>query len=338
MNTNAINVQIAKGWKPNQYLTNMSMAFFQEGEYAAKQLFPICPVALSSAHFYIFNRADLARDNVSRKPAYGKVAPAIMGQTSDQYSCHVDQIITGIDEILTLNYQRSGAVGSADPRRARVRFVTEQMNLHQDILFAKNFFKSGVWANEWTGSATADSAQKKFLRFDDANCDPVEFFDQRITDIKKVGRRKPNKLALGVDTFNALKMNPFIMERIKYTGNSVTPAVVNENTLAQLFGLDKVVVLDSTYNAAGLGKEEDMQFICDSKGALLCYTTANPQIDEPSAGYIFSWDMLGNGNYIATDQYEGEKGTHTQYIEGLIATDMHKCSDDLAAYFTSCVD
>lgn len=337
MNVKNLEIAIAKGWKPNQYLTNMSMAFFQEGEYAARQLFPVCPVALSSSYFYTFSREDLARDNVQRKPLYGKVTPAIMGTTEDTYSCKVDQIITGIDEINTLNFQRSGTPGASDPRRGRVRFVTEQMNLHQDILFAKNFFHTGAWKNEWTGAATANSAQKKFLRFDDANCDPVDFFDQRITDIKKIGRRKPNKLALGVDTFNALKINPYIMERIKYTGNSVTPAVVNENTLAQLFGLDTVVVLDSTYNAAGLGEQEDMQFICDSKGALLCYTTNAPQIDEPSAGYIFAWDMLGNGNYIATDQFEGEGGTHTQFIEGMISTDMHKCSDDLAIYMADCV-
>lgn len=63
------------------------------------------------------------------------------------------------------------------------------------------------------------------------------------------------------------------MERIKYTGTSANPAVVKEQVLAQLFGLREVVVLDSTYNAAGLTENEDMQFICDSKGALLCYAT-----------------------------------------------------------------
>ena len=52
-----------------------------------------------------------------------------------------------------------------------------------------------------------------------------------------------------------------------------------------------------------------MQFVCATDGALLCYATDNPAIDEPSAGYIFTWDMLGNGQNVALDQFEGEKGT-----------------------------
>ena len=338
MKTNAsIATKIAKGWAPNQYLTNMSMAYFQKGEYAAKQLFPICPVALSSSFFYTFDKGDLARDNVSRKPAYGKVAPAIMGHTDDTYKCQVDQIIVGIDQIDALNYQRSNAPGAIDPRRAKVRFAVEQMNLHQDILFAKNFFHKGVWRNEWTGDAAADTKNKKFLRFDDANFDPVAFFADRKKEMAREGRRKPNKLALGVDAFTALQNHPDIVERVKYTGTTANPAIVTEQVLAQLFGVEQVVVLDSTYNAAGPGKDADMQYICDSKGALLCYTTPSPQIDEPSAGYIFAWDMLGNGNYIATDQFEGENGTHTEYVEGLISTDMHICAQDLGMYFTDCV-
>lgn len=333
----AIQVAIAKGWKPNAYLTNMSMAYFQQGEYAAKQLFPICPVQLSSSFFYTFSKGDLARDNVRRKPAYGKVTPAVMGHTDDTYKCEVDQIIVGIDQIQTLNFQRSNTPGVTDPRRGKVKFVTEQMNLHQDILFAQNFFQKGVWQNEWTGADTANTAQKQFLRFNDANFDPVSFFDDRIAEMARQGRRKPNKLALGVDAFNALKQNPDIIERVKYTGSTANPAIVTTQVLAQLFGVENVVVLDSTYNKAPLGKPEEMDYICDSKSALLLYTTNSPQIDEPSAGYIFAWDMLGNGSYIATDQYLGENGTHTEFVEGLISTDMKICAQDLGMFFTDCV-
>lgn len=334
-----IEVKKALGtWKPNAYLSNMCMAYFQQGEYAARELFPVCPVGLSSSYYYIFSKGDLARDNVQRKPAFGHVAPAIMGQTDSTYACKVDQVLVGIDKISALDYTRSGAPGSADPRRAKVKFVAEQMNLHQDLLFAQNFFKSGVWKNEWEGAATANAAAKKFLKFDDSNCDPVGLFDGLINEVRRIGRRKPNKLALGVDVFAKLKLNHFIMERIKYTGTTANPAIVTEQVLAQLFGVEKVVVLDSTYNDAPVGTDENMKYICDSKSALLCYTTDTPQIDEPSAGYIFAWDMLGDGKYTATSQFEGSPADHTEFIEGLIATDMKKTSDDLAVFLKNCVD
>lgn len=115
------------------------------------------------------------------------------------------------------------------------------------------------------------------------------------------------------------------------------PAIVTQQVLAQLLGFEQVKVLESTYNGAKPGEEADMQFICDSNAALMCYATNTPQIDEPSAGYIFTWDMLGNGSYTAMDQYEGENGTHSEFIEGLMSTDMRKTADDLATYFTDCV-
>ena len=319
----AIRTQIAKGaFKPNMYLTNMSMAYFQsQDKYVAKSLFPILPVQLSTASYYKFSKADLARDNVGRKPQFGKVAPAVMGLNDDSYRCFVDQVIVGLDEISTLDFSRSKAPGVADPRKAKVKFIAEQMNIHLDILFAQNFFKSGVWANEIEGG-NADVEGTSFIKFNDDNGDPVKLF---------------NKLGLGVKSYNALKNHPAILERVKFGGSTANPASVNQNVLAQLFGLDKVAVRASSYNAAPLGAEEDMQFICNTNDALLCYTTDTPAIDEATAGYIFTWDMLGDGNFMPTLQFEGEGGTHTEFMEGLIATDMKKTSDDLAIYLHNCI-
>lgn len=338
IDVNTIQAQKAMGnFKPNIYLSNLCCTYFEEATFAHKRLFPLCPVQLPSGYFYEFSLADLARDNVQRKPDYGTVNPTVMGHSENSYSCKVDQIIIGLDQIITLAYQRAVTPGMADPRRARVRTITEQLALHQELDFAKKFFKTGVWANEWTGASTADTANKKFKRFNNSDVDPVEFFDRLIIDIRRAGRRKPNKLALGMETFKALKNNPFILERIKYSGTQQNPAIVNENVLAQVFGVDQVIVLDATYNAAGIGEPIDMRYICDSKGALLLFTPDAPQIDMPSAGYTFAW-MLNGGNYIAVDQFEKNDGSHTDFLEAIIAYDMRKTSDALAVYLVNCVD
>lgn len=334
-----IQARIAKGWKPNRYLSNMSMAFFSgNNDYVASSIFPVCPVAFSTGYYYIYNKGDLARDNVARKPKFGKVQPAQMGHTDATYKCEVDQVIVGIDQIGALDYQRSGVPASIDPRRAKNRFVTDQQMLHLDLLFAEKFFKSGVWGNEFEGVTSGTTLSgSQFIKFSDANSDPVKFFDARTREIHLGGRRKPNKLTLGYDTFNALKEHPDLLERVKYTGSTANPAKVNEHVLAELFGFEQVKVLDATYNKAGRGQEDDMGFVCEPDGALLTYTTSSPALDEPSAGYIFTWDMLGNGNYIAIDTFEGEGGTHSEFMEGLLCADMEKTCDDLACYMKKCV-
>lgn len=219
-------------------------------------------------------------------------------------------------------------------RAAKARFIAEQMNLHQDIVFAKNFFQSGVWTNEWTG-VTSTPSGNQFYKFNDANCDPVTLFDTLCTSVEQNTGRRPNRLGLGKNAFNALKSNPTVLERVKYGGSSANPATVNEKVLAELFGIEKVVVFSSIYNAGQVG-QEDMDFICDPDSAILAYATNSPAIDEPSAGYIFTWDMLGNGQYMPTMQYPGEPGTHSEFMEGLFSADMKKTADDLAVFLTSC--
>lgn len=333
-----IEAELRKGtFVPHPRLTNLSMAYFQgDDKYVARKVFPIVPVQLSSSFYYEFLKGDLARNNVRRKPQLGKVEPAPMGHTENSYQCYVDQVITGIDEISALDYSRTKAPTSIDPRRAKARFIAEQMNLALDIQFAKNFFNKDVWENTLTGADTA-SEGSTFIRFDDDNCDPIELFDNLKLEMEEEGRRTPNKLSLGAKAFKGLKNNPTILERVKYGGSTANPALVTENVLAQLFGIDQVLVFKSTYNAAAQGQPDDMQFICNPNDALLTYTTNSPAIDEPSAGYIFAWDMLGNGQYMPTLQWPGENGTHTEFMEGLMAHDMKKTSDCLATYLSGCV-
>ena len=146
------------------------------------------------------------------------------------------------------------------------------------------------------------------------------------------GLREPNKMTMGVNVFTALTQNPSILERIKYQGSEANPANVTANVLAQLFGLDEVIVAKSVHNAAPIGAPDQLEFICNPNAALLTYTTNTPSIDEPSAGYTFTWDMLGNGQYTAVQQYNGEESTHTEFIEGLLCTDPEITSADLGVF------
>lgn len=332
----AIADHIAKGWKPNNYLTNMSVAHFQPDDwFVSPFIFPILPVPLSTSYFYKFNKGDLARDNVQRKPEFGKVQPMIFGTDKDIYSCEVDQVIIGLDQIRSQDYSRAGTPGISDPRRAKVRLATEQMKIHMDRIFAEGYFKAGVWTQEYEGKSTTPGTGE-FWKFDNANFDPINFFGGLRTTMMKNGRRKPNVLALGVEAYEGLKQNPDILDRVKYSGSTANPATINTNVLAQLLEIDRVVVLNSVYNAGALGVE-NMQFVCDSKAALLAYADPNPGIDTPTAGLTFAWDMLGNGQYLAFDQWEGEKGTHTEFIEGLCSYTPKKVCDELGVFLKDCV-
>lgn len=334
LTTADIKAEIAKGkFNPHTALTNMALAYFQNQSKAfAKTIFPICPVDLSDDKYYIFSKEDLLRDNWKRKPAYGKVDPAVLSEETDTYSCVVDQIIMGVDHIRQTNQQRRQGPAIKDPRIQRTRAIAGQANIHLDTLFAENFLKAGVWNNELTGVNSTTPSSGQFIKFSNANSDPIKFFDEKKTSMEESTGRMPNRLALGVNVFNALKNHPGILERVKYGGSTPNPAMVTENVLAQLFGIDEVTVQRSIKNSAEVGQTANMGYIGDPNAFLLAYATDNPNPEEPSAGYIFTWDMLGNGQVMPILNYDGEGGTHASFIEGLMANDMKKTADDLAIF------
>ena len=336
---NGIQAEIAKGvFRPHTALTNMALAYYQNAaNYFAKAIFPICPVDLSSDSYYVFDKEDLLRDNWQKKPAYGKVDPAVVSEHTETYTCTVDQTIMGIDQIRQTDLQRRQGPATRDPRVQRTKTIAEQANIHQDIIFADGFFKSGVWENELAGVDSTSPTTGQFIKFSNDNSDPIKFIDEQKTAMNETTGRTPNRLALGAHVFDALKSHPGILERVKYGGSTPNPAAVTENVLAQLFGVERIVVLKSIMNKAEMGAEADMGYIGDPDAFLLAYATNSPSIDEPSAGYIFTWDMLGNGQILPILNYLGAPGVHSEYVEGLMASDMKKTAEDLAVFFKEAV-
>lgn len=335
----SIQADIAKGtFRPHTALSNMALAYYQsDANSFAKTIFPICPVTLSSDNYYIFDKEDLLRDNWHRKPAYGKVAPAVLSEHLETYACNVDQMIMGIDQIRQTDLTRRMGARTADPKQQRTKTMAGQANIHQDRIFSNKYFKSGVWKQEISGVDSTTPTDKQFIKFSNGNSDPVAIVDQKKTDIHEETGRMPNRLALGVNVFHELKTHPAILERVKYGGSTANPASVTLNVLAQLFEVDRVTVPRSIMNKSELGQEADMQYIGDPNALLLAYATDTPSLEEPSAGYIFTWDMLGNGNIFPVLNYLGENGTHSEFIEGLMAFDMKKTADDLAIFFKDAV-
>ena len=229
----SIQADITKGtFRPHTALSNMALAYYQEDAKAfAKTIFPICPVTLSSDNYYIFNKEDLLRDNWRRKPAYGKVDPAVLSEHTDSYACQVDQMIMGIDRIRQTDLSRRQGAVIRDPRAQRTKTMAGQANIHQDLIFSQNFFKSGVWSNQFTGVDSTTVTSGQFIKFSNGNSDPVALIDQVSTKMEQETGRRPNRLALGVNVYNALKIHTGILERVKYGGSTQNPAKVTENVL-----------------------------------------------------------------------------------------------------------
>lgn len=337
--TGQIANEIAKGtFRPHTALTNMAVSYYQDdANHFARAIFPVLPVRQSSDNYYIFRKEDLLRDSWQRKPAYGHVAPAPLSEETGTYNCKVDQMIMGIDQIRQTDLNRRQGPAIMNPDQQRTRTIAQQANIHQDRLFVQGFFKKGVWGTDLTGVDSTTPKSGQFIKFSNGNSSPIEFIDAKKQEVAEKTGRTPNRLALGANVYKALKGHAEILERVKYGGSTANPASVSLNVLAQLFEVDRVVTMNSIMNKANFGAEADMGYIADPDAFLLAYATDAPAIEEPSAGYIITWDMLGDGQILPITKTPGLAPDHAEYIEGLMATDQRQVAPDLAMFFSEAV-
>jgi hypothetical protein len=321
----------------NHYLSDMAIAWVQdESKFVAGRAFPTLPVQYKSDDYPIYERGYFYRDEFGVRPYGGRPKEIGYKIEKGKYSCEEEALEGKIDDRVRANAEAE----SLDPDVAMQRLLRTQAMIHRDSEWAASFFKTGVWTVNWTGSETAptkkEEEEEKFLQFDQAGSEPIEFFDQRRIDVESKTGYEPNKLIIGADVYRVLKNHPAVVERIKYTQRGI----VTLDILAELFDVDEVLVPKGVINSAAEGLTNEINFIFNRKAALLVYAAPAPSIQEPSAGYSFAWTGLlpgvpnAFGGVIETAR---EQLAHSSVMQCRTAFTQVATAPDLGEFFSACV-
>ncbi len=117
----------------------------------------------------------------------------------------------------------------------------------------------------------------------------------------------PNQLTLSKTTFEYLKDNAQIIDRLKYAGfQNPNRDNINEQAVAQALGLQEVLVAGAVYNSANEGQAASLATIWPAATALLAVSarTSNPM--EPCFARIFHWGGDGSSIGTAFESYRDE--------------------------------
>jgi hypothetical protein len=316
-------------------LTNISVAYIQNANnFVADKVFPMVPVKKESDRYFVYSKEDFFRDEAElRAPATESAGggyeidntPTYFAQ---KYSYHKD--VTERDRV------NADSPLSAD--RDATIFVSQKMLIRRESLWAQKYFKTGVWANEFGGAATANTAAGDVLFWNDPTADPIkQIGDAQVNQESTTGYR-PNTLTIGARVYEALRNHPAILDRIKYTERGI----VTTDLLASLFDVDKVLIARGVKNnsARGLkGASADINYIFGDH-ALLTYAPSTPSLMTPSAGYTFAWTgLLGAGAYgnrmtrLPMDWLE----IGTERIEADMAFDQKVVAADMGTLFETII-
>lgn len=300
----------------NRILTNASVAYIQNhNNFIATKVFPVLPVDKQTDSYFVYTKNDWFRDEAQQRAPGTESAGSGYGLSTASYSCDVFAFHKDVD-----NQTLNNADAPLNMERDATEFVTQKLLLRQEKQWAADYFVTGVW-----GTSTTPSN----LWSDYTSSDPI-------TDIE-TGKRTvlantgflPNTLTLGYDVWIKLKNHPDLMQRIQYGGGPGNPAIVTQQTLAAVFGVERVLVAMAT-NATNVEGETAAYAFIQGKHALLTYSPPSPSLLTPSAGYTFQWKGVSEGlgetvgikqipmPWLDSQRHEGQ----VAFDNKLVATDL----------------
>jgi len=232
---------------------------------------------------------------------------------------------------------------------AAINFLSQQARLKAEEILGSTIFVPSVWTTSLAGVSSASPGVGQFSQFNLATTDLVEFWRDEILTFSLATGQIPNRLYLGAQTWNGHLNNPDLKERLKYTviGGSFTGAMPAQAiALANLIGIDKIVVFMGIHNVAVEGLGEQNEFIVDPKGALLCHVADTPSPEVPSAFYNIMLNGNGQANGkgqakslnfsrgVATD-YGLDRRAKTEWYQEFIGMKPKVTVKDLGRYYSN---
>lgn len=318
----------------NAPLTNVAIAYMQSNDrFIADRVFPNVPVSKQSDLYRIYDRAFFYRSEMEIRAPSTRAKMVGYEMSTTSYYCPVWALGHPIDDKI-----RANADNDVNLERNGTRLLGQQALLRREIGWATNFFASGVWTSGRTGVDSGEVAGTSVRRWNDANSTPVEDVRLGKRTVAELTGMEPNKLTVSRAVYDVLVDHPDIVDRVKYSnGTSDNPSKVNSRTLAALFEVDELLIMNAVRNTANEGQSASYSFI-GGKHALLTHTPAAASQDIPSAGYTFSWTgYTGAGeNGARVRRYRDEPIT-SDVIELELAFDQKKTAADLGFFFNTII-
>jgi hypothetical protein len=263
----------------SEHLEEFPLAM-ERSKYIAHRLMPVVNVRSKVGQF---NRVPieqlLQQPETKRSPRSGYFRGTWKFEV-DSYSCQEHGAEEPIDDNEVAMY---GELPSQQISTERAfSFVQRAAEIRVAAMaFSTSTYTPTAVGTEWSVWATADPISD------------VEAAAQRAWAASGVW---PNALVISNKVFRNLRNCADVIERLKYTGQDVTPGKITETILAQVFGLDYVLVGGATKNSAAEGQAASPAEVWSAEYALVTKVGVTRDVREPCFGRTFHF--TGDGSEI----------------------------------------
>ena len=278
----------------DQILTNLTLDYVTEQRYLADIVFPVVEVQKKSDEYYKFDPNESNREN---QDAVGLVAPRTTPRKFDvshgtgSYMAKVYG--TSFDMLMEAEANEDEQL---KVRQRKARQGANMMSQKKDRDFIATYMKTGVWGQDLTGVASSPSTNQ-FVQWNNAASTPIDnirLFKKQFK-VRNYGF-EINKMVVTQDIVDALMANPQVLGRINGGATIANPALIDMTLLANIFGIEEIILADAVTNAAAVGATATPAFMLENK-ILFTHTPAEAGLDTPAAGLTFAWNAVEGVSY-----------------------------------------
>lgn len=246
---------------------------YKHPERVGHHLFPGVPVQISGGQVMEFGKESFKLYNARRAPG-GTTKRIQFGYLGKPFSLVQDSLEAPVPR----EFVRDASVPGINLGSRAVNTVMQSLTLTLEN------DQAALAINAANYDASHKVALAGTAKWSDPAGKPMTDIDAGREAIRSTVGIYPNVLLLSATAFNALKNNPSITDRFKYTN----AGAITEDMLARLLSVAKVVVGSAiSFNDAGVSTD------IWGNNAVLAYVPASPSgMEEPSYGYTYT--MEGN--------------------------------------------
>lgn len=260
---------------PNQtyvdpLLTDVSIRYTNES-FIATQVFPDLPVRKDIDKVFKFDKTNLRKPASTAREGFARANRIDYGLTQITTPALTEASLEiGITNAVMDNYD-----APLVPMVAATNTVTEQILVEKEYLLSTFLNNSG---NLTQGTTLSGNAQ--WSAYSTSN--PFGDIQTGKTTVKQNSGKNPNVIVFGRQVYDQLVNHPNVTDRIKYTARADIATITN--ALADLFGVQKVIIGESIYNSAAPGATDNVSFIW-GKFCVIAYIADLPALETVSLGY-----------------------------------------------------
>lgn len=265
--------------------------------YVASKVLPVVDVASQAGVYGIIPVEQLLQQRVTKRAPGSGYSRGNFTFSTATYACEEHGAEEPVDDRQAKMYREYFDAEQVATMRA---FSSVLRNAEQRV--ADAIFNSTTW----TGASLTTSITNEWD--DVTNATPITDVDAAIKKVYDGSGLWANALVVNQKVFRNLRRCSQVIDAIESAGagDASKQSDITADLLAQVFGLDMVIVAGASKNSAKEGATATPSQIWSDEYAMICRVATSSDMAEPCIGRIFHWSEDGSSPGGTVESYRDE--------------------------------